>query len=160
MLQQRGPGHPRPRSTHSWEMFGALSLRRGPERCSWINVANPGLSCSLCLIDADGFSSAFVGGKNALFVVMFKNPLTAVLSSLCTQPAASYMHAFFFSDCTGRWLLLARLRVVLCHMLLIFLLIFLLCAEPVGDREQRSTAARLQMLPSAARRCHPYISRG
>lgn len=92
---------------------------------------------------------------------MFKNPLTAVLSSLYTQPAASYMHAFFFfSDCKGRWLLLARLRVMLCHMLLIFLLIFLLCAEPVGDREQRSTAARLEMLPSAARRCHPYVSRG
>lgn len=57
------PGHPRPTATRPREAPGALGRRHGPGRCSWINVANPRLSCSLCLIDADGFSSAFVGGK-------------------------------------------------------------------------------------------------
>lgn len=71
-----------------------------------------------------------------------------------------YAHGAFFSDCRGRWLLLARPRVMLCHMLLIFLLIFLLCSEPLGDGDRRSTAAHLQMLPPAALRCHPRVSRG
>lgn len=71
---REGPGRPRPGSTHPWERLGAGGLCHGPERCSWINVAYPRLSCSLCLIDADGFSSAFVGGGNALFVVAFTTP--------------------------------------------------------------------------------------
>lgn len=63
LLQQRGPGRPGPTATRSWETFGAPSLCHGSERCSWINGANPQLSSPLCLIDSDGFSSAFVGEK-------------------------------------------------------------------------------------------------
>lgn len=65
-----------------------LSLCRGSESCSWINAANPQLSSSLCLIDGDGFGSAFVLEKNALFVVVFKNLPTAVLCILCTHARA------------------------------------------------------------------------
>lgn len=81
------PWRPRPTATHPREALGAL----GPppwSRALLLNVANPRLSRSLCLIDADGFSSAFVEEKCSVCCVA----LTGALSSPRTQPAASYTH--------------------------------------------------------------------
>lgn len=106
-----------------------------------------------CLKDGLCFLSKF----------LFKNPWTVIpLCFLWRQPVLSYLQIFLLSDGKDRWLPLPQLRVVLCHMLPIFLQITFPFASSTWERKDRAGRRgelHLQVLLSARQNHHLHISR-
>lgn len=148
MLLRSGPGPLGPQP-HIHILHGA-----GP--CSWIHVANPRLSCSLCLIDADGFSSAFVEEKRSVCCCV---PEAA---DWCTQQSAHAARRFLYA----RLLLfrsqgkMAAISPTESRVVPYVAYFSAKISSVLGAFGRRGSEEHSSASANVAPRCHPYISRG